>query len=101
MVNFIKKWIRDWSLKFITSYYPLHDAVVSEFLAKRSIPVLSHPPYSLDLAPADTFISKIKNCVERDEIRGCFIDPADRDNRAEGDKGRSVFSGIWFLVWAM
>jgi histone-lysine N-methyltransferase SETMAR len=31
--------------------------VVSEFLAKRGIPVLSHPPYSPDLAPADFFIS--------------------------------------------
>jgi histone-lysine N-methyltransferase SETMAR len=26
---------------------------VSEFLAKRGIPVLSHPPYSPDLTPAD------------------------------------------------
>jgi transposase len=42
------------------SWYLLHDNapehssdVVSEFLAKRGIPVLSHPPYSPDLAPAD------------------------------------------------
>jgi hypothetical protein len=42
------------------SWYLLHDnapghssGVVSDFLAKRGIPVLSHQPYSRDLAPAD------------------------------------------------
>jgi transposase len=46
------------------SWYLLHDnapthslGVVSEFLAKRGIPVLSHPHYSPDLSPADFFIS--------------------------------------------
>jgi hypothetical protein len=29
--------------------------VVSEFLAKWGVPVLSHPPYSPDLVPADFF----------------------------------------------
>jgi histone-lysine N-methyltransferase SETMAR len=29
---------------------------VSEFLAKRGISVLSHPPYSPDLSPADLFL---------------------------------------------
>jgi histone-lysine N-methyltransferase SETMAR len=45
------------------SWYALHNiapahtsGVVSEFLSKRGIPVLSHPPYSPDLAPADSFI---------------------------------------------
>jgi transposase len=44
------------------SRFLLHDneparssSVVFEFLAKRGIPVLSHPPYSPDLAPADCF----------------------------------------------
>jgi hypothetical protein len=44
------------------SWYLLHDnalahstGFVSEFLAKRGIPTLSHPPYSPDLAPADFF----------------------------------------------
>jgi hypothetical protein len=44
------------------SWYVLPDSVqghssgfVSEFLAKRGIPVLSHPPYSPDLAPAAFF----------------------------------------------
>jgi hypothetical protein len=37
---------------------PAHSSgVVSEFLVKRGIPVLSHSPYSPDLAPADVFIS--------------------------------------------
>jgi hypothetical protein len=29
---------------------------------------------------------------------GCFIDPTDYDERTEGDTGRSVFSGIQFVV---
>jgi hypothetical protein len=43
-------------------WYLLHDEAlvhssgfVSMFLAKRGIPVLSHPPYYSDLAPADLF----------------------------------------------
>jgi histone-lysine N-methyltransferase SETMAR len=45
------------------SWYLLHDnapahysGVVSKFLAKKGIPVLSHPPYSPDLAPGDIFV---------------------------------------------
>jgi hypothetical protein len=29
------------------------------------------------------------------------MDPADCDERTEGDTGRSVFLGIQFVVWAM
>jgi transposase len=43
-------------------WYLLHDnaparssGVVSQFLVKRGIPVLSRPPYSPDLAPIDFF----------------------------------------------
>jgi histone-lysine N-methyltransferase SETMAR len=47
------------------SWYLLHDSalahyfgVLSEFLAKQGIPLLSHPPYSPDLAMTDfCFIS--------------------------------------------
>jgi transposase len=46
------------------SWYLLHDnapehssGVFSDFLAKRGIPVLSHPPYTPDLGPTDFFIS--------------------------------------------
>jgi transposase len=50
------------------SWFLLHDnapahssSVVSEFLAKRGIPMLSHPHYSPHLAPADYFLfSKLK-----------------------------------------
>jgi hypothetical protein len=50
------------------SWYHLHDnalvhssGVVSEFLAKRGIPVLSQPPYLSVLAPADfVFLCKLK-----------------------------------------
>jgi histone-lysine N-methyltransferase SETMAR len=36
---------------------PCHAALsVREFLAKHSIPVVSHPPYSPDLAPYDFFL---------------------------------------------
>jgi hypothetical protein len=53
--------------------------------------VLNHPHYSLDLAPADFFfISQIKNCDETVEIRGCFIDPPNCDDRTLGDTGISV-----------
>jgi histone-lysine N-methyltransferase SETMAR len=44
------------------SWYLPHDnalahysGIISKFLAKQGIPVLSHPPYSPDLALADYF----------------------------------------------
>jgi hypothetical protein len=44
------------------SWYLLHNnapahslVIVSKFLAKQGIPVLSHPPYSPNLVPADFF----------------------------------------------
>jgi hypothetical protein len=41
---------------------PAHTALsVREFLASKQIPVLEHPPYSLDLDPSDFFLfPKIK-----------------------------------------
>jgi hypothetical protein len=41
---------------------------------------------------------EIKNCDERDEIRGCFIEPTDCHEETEGDTERSVFWGILFVV---
>jgi hypothetical protein len=45
------------------SWYLLHDnapehssGVISEFLVKRGIPVLSHLPYSPDLAAVDIYL---------------------------------------------
>jgi hypothetical protein len=63
--------------------------------------VLSHPPSFLELGPADFLISKIKNCYERDEIRGCFIDPTYCDEGTESDTGRCAFSDIRFIVREM
>jgi histone-lysine N-methyltransferase SETMAR len=45
---------------------PCHAAPsVREFLAKYSIPVVPHPPYSPDLAPCDFFIfSRLKSTLK-------------------------------------
>jgi hypothetical protein len=70
--KFHKRWLRDWSLEFITlgpnfrNVGPgifcttMHRRILRtlslDFLAKRGIPMLSNPPYSPDLSLAD-FIS--------------------------------------------
>jgi hypothetical protein len=45
---------------------PVHNTLsVKTFLAKHKIPVLEHPPYSLDLAPCDFFLfPKIKSALK-------------------------------------
>jgi hypothetical protein len=73
--------------------------VVSKFLAKQEISVL--PTHPTPLLPTDIFVSKIKNCDEKKEIPGCFMDPNDCDESTDGCMGRNVFSGIRFFVWAM
>jgi len=35
---------------------PAHCAICVQFLAQSGVPVLDHPTYSLDLAPADFFL---------------------------------------------
>jgi hypothetical protein len=71
---------------------PAHSSgFITQFLAKRWIPVLSHLYYSPNLGPADLIVfHKLKNSDERDEIRGCFIDPADCEERNEVDMRRNV-----------
>jgi hypothetical protein len=50
--EFQESW--SWYLLYCTA--PAHSSgAVSEFLAKRGIPVLSHPSHSPDLSPADFF----------------------------------------------
>ena len=45
----------DWLLQDDNA--PAHTALsIREFLAKKSIPVLPHPPYSPDLAPCDFYL---------------------------------------------
>jgi hypothetical protein len=51
-------------------------ALSPEILTKQGILLFSHPPYSPDLVQAD-FISKMKNFDGREDIRDCFVDPAE------------------------
>jgi histone-lysine N-methyltransferase SETMAR len=55
---------------------PAHSSgVVSEFLAKRGIPMLSHPPHSPELTPADfCLFSKLKIAM-----KGTRFDPTNSD----------------------
>ena len=45
---------------------PVHCAIrVHQFLAQRGVPVLDHPPYSPDLAPANFFlIPRLKSIMK-------------------------------------
>jgi hypothetical protein len=52
--------------------------------------VVTHPTYSPHLAPAGFFISGVKNCNEREEIRGCFIHAAESEDRTGGKYIRCV-----------
>jgi hypothetical protein len=79
------------------SWYILHDneeqnslGEVSEFLPKRRISC-----FPIHLTPL--IYVRIKNCNERDQILGWFIDPTDCEERTEGAVG-SVFSGIRFIA---
>ena len=49
---------------------PAHTAIlVAQFLAKRKVTVITHPPYSPDLAPADFFLfPKLKNAMKGDRF---------------------------------
>jgi transposase len=55
-----RKWPHKWSSGAWILHHnnaPCHTALsVREFLAKHSIPVVPHPPYSPDLAPCDFFL---------------------------------------------
>ncbi len=57
-INFICPDLRsswDWFLQCDNA--PVHNAVsLRQFLAQKNVTVLHHPPYSLDLAPADYFL---------------------------------------------
>ena len=45
----------DWVLQHVNA--PAHTALsIREFLAKKNIPVLPHPPYSPDLAPCELYL---------------------------------------------
>jgi hypothetical protein len=43
---------------------------VREFLAKRSIPIVPHPPYSPDLAPCDFFLfPRLKSTLKGNQFQ--------------------------------
>jgi hypothetical protein len=60
--------------------------------------MLSHPPYSPDEVPGDSFISKLKSFDEREDIRGCFSYPTDCDEKTEGEMGKNMLSYIRYVV---
>ena len=59
----------DWVLQHDNA--PAHTALsIREFLAKKNIPVLTHPPYSPDLAPCDFYLfPKLKSKVKVHHFR--------------------------------
>jgi histone-lysine N-methyltransferase SETMAR len=62
-----RKWHHKWSSGTWLLHYnaPCHTALnVREFLAKHSIPVVPHPPYSPDLAPCDFFFPRLKSTLK-------------------------------------
>jgi hypothetical protein len=63
--------------------------VLSELLANRDGLLLSHPFYSLNLAPANSHYLNY-SCDESDDIRDFFIDPTDCVERTDGDVGGTV-----------
>jgi hypothetical protein len=108
--NFIKRWLRDSLLQSNAlglSFRKVGTGIFYTTMHRRILRALS-PSFWRNEGPSFIpstlliwfsagwlfFISWIKNCDERDEIRGCSIDPTDCDERTEGDTGRSVFSGM-------
>ena len=69
LINILKKRPKLWKDKswvLHQDYAPAHSALsVKRFLAKYSIPVLDHPPYSPDLAPCDFYLfPKVKSALK-------------------------------------
>jgi hypothetical protein len=59
--------------------------------------MLSHPPFSPDFTPAIVVFSKLRFAMEGTRFEN-VSSIQKTDERAEGDTGRSVFSGIPFLL---
>jgi hypothetical protein len=65
-----------------------------QFLVKKHVMVITHPPYSSDLAAADYFLFlKLKLANERDEDV-TSIQRAASDNTSKHDSERGIFSRI-------
>jgi len=73
----LRKWVQgvrtdiadDWVLHH--DNVPAHNALsIQEFLAKKNIPILPHPPYSPDLAPCDFYLfPKLKSKLKSHHFR--------------------------------
>jgi hypothetical protein len=88
---------RSWCL--LHDNEPVHSSgVASEFLAKRGIPVLSHPPYSPGFSAGRLLLlPKLKTAMKG--MRFEAVSPIQQIvTRTEGNIGRSAFSGIRFVV---
>jgi hypothetical protein len=69
------------------------------FLTKHEISVLSDPPYSSDLAPADLIsFSKLKIVMKETTFEAVSLIQRTFGETTECNKGRSVLSGIRFVV---
>ncbi|QQP58510.1 Uncharacterized protein FKW44_003858, partial [Caligus rogercresseyi] len=79
---------RDWYFHFNNA--PCHMAnSTKEFLAKKGIKVIDHPPYSPDLAPADFFYFPVmkksaRGRGDRRQERPEGVDPGREDHRKTG-----------------
>ena len=78
---------------------PAHDALrVLEFLAKKSITKMDHPPYSPDLAPCGFWhYPKLKKCPEATKICWPFWHPTQREHvtaRYSGKRFSSLFPAV-------
>ena len=97
----------DWVLQH--DYAPPHTALsIREFLAKKNIPVLPHPPYSLDLAPYDFYpfpklksklkghhfgtMENIQKIVTENDFQYCYDQWTKRWNHGVSSQG-SYFEG--------
>jgi len=83
---------RLWPDKWILHHdnAPAHDVWVREYLAKKSITKMDHPPYSPDLAPWFWTLSEIKKCPEGTKICWPFRHPTQHENVTVR------YSGKWF-----
>ncbi|PNF24558.1 hypothetical protein B7P43_G05382 [Cryptotermes secundus] len=60
------KWQGQWFLHHDNA--PSHTSrVVQQFVTKKNIPVITQPPYSLDLAPSDFWLSRVSR-VSRGQV---------------------------------
>lgn len=84
----------DWFL--LHDNAPSHNAaIVKEFLAKKTVTVLHHPPYSPDLAPADYFLfPKLKSHLKGRHFEDVSDIQANVTHELKGVKPNEFHQGI-------